>query len=198
MYAVDPGDMRTRMHQEAFPGEDISDRPPPEQSVPGIVELIEGALPSGRYQARALLQAASSLSALAFTLPPGLEATAPAEHRGLARDGVRLLVADAAGDSLIHARFHELPALLAPGDLVVVNVSATLPAAVAGRRGDGRPVRVHVATRAPRPRRQLAGRRAAHPRWRPARRAAGRGRRSPSPATPQSSNWSRPTHRGRG
>ena len=54
IYAVDPGDMRTRMHQEAFPGEDISDRPPPEQSVPGLLELILGELPSGRYRAREL------------------------------------------------------------------------------------------------------------------------------------------------
>jgi NAD(P)-dependent dehydrogenase (short-subunit alcohol dehydrogenase family) len=52
VYAVDPGDMRTRMHQEAFPDEDISDRPPPEESVPGLVALIEGDLPSGRYRAR--------------------------------------------------------------------------------------------------------------------------------------------------
>jgi NAD(P)-dependent dehydrogenase (short-subunit alcohol dehydrogenase family) len=49
---VDPGDMRTEMHQDAFPGEDISDRPPPEASVPGIVALIEGDQPSGRYVAR--------------------------------------------------------------------------------------------------------------------------------------------------
>jgi NAD(P)-dependent dehydrogenase (short-subunit alcohol dehydrogenase family) len=52
VYAVDPGDMRTRMHQEAFPGEDISDRPPPEESVPGLLALIDGDLPSGRYLAR--------------------------------------------------------------------------------------------------------------------------------------------------
>jgi NAD(P)-dependent dehydrogenase (short-subunit alcohol dehydrogenase family) len=52
VYAVDPGDMRTQMHQEAFPGEDIGDRPPPEASVPGIVALLTGALPSGRYVAR--------------------------------------------------------------------------------------------------------------------------------------------------
>src|SRR5262245_36051945 len=51
VYAVDPGDMRTRMHQDAFPGEDISDRPRPEDSVPGILGLIDGALPSGRYRA---------------------------------------------------------------------------------------------------------------------------------------------------
>ena len=54
VYAVDPGDMNTRMHQEAFPGEDISDRPAPEVSVPGLLALIEGELPSGRYQAREL------------------------------------------------------------------------------------------------------------------------------------------------
>jgi NAD(P)-dependent dehydrogenase (short-subunit alcohol dehydrogenase family) len=54
IYAVDPGDMNTRMHQEAFPGEDISDRPPPEDSVPGLLALIEGDMPSGRYQAREL------------------------------------------------------------------------------------------------------------------------------------------------
>jgi hypothetical protein len=46
--------MNTRMHQEAFPGEDISDRPPPEASVPGLREILTGRLPSGRYQARAL------------------------------------------------------------------------------------------------------------------------------------------------
>jgi NAD(P)-dependent dehydrogenase (short-subunit alcohol dehydrogenase family) len=59
VYAVDPGDMNTRMHQEAFPGEDISDRPPPETSVPGLLALIDGELPSGRYQARALTGAAA-------------------------------------------------------------------------------------------------------------------------------------------
>jgi NAD(P)-dependent dehydrogenase (short-subunit alcohol dehydrogenase family) len=51
VYSVDPGDMRTQLHQEAFPGEDISDRPPPEDSVPGLLALIEGSLPSGRYRA---------------------------------------------------------------------------------------------------------------------------------------------------
>lgn len=52
VYAVDPGDMRTQMHQEAFPGEDISDRPLPEVSVPGFLSLIEGDRQSGRYVAR--------------------------------------------------------------------------------------------------------------------------------------------------
>jgi NAD(P)-dependent dehydrogenase (short-subunit alcohol dehydrogenase family) len=52
VYTVDPGDMRTQMHQDAFPGEDISDRPPPEESVPGLLALIEGDHPSGRYRAQ--------------------------------------------------------------------------------------------------------------------------------------------------
>jgi len=55
VYWVDPGDMRTQIQQEAFPGEDISDRPPPEASVPGILRLIEEDLPSGRYRARDLV-----------------------------------------------------------------------------------------------------------------------------------------------
>ena len=46
--------MNTRLHQEAFPGEDISDRPRPEESVPGLLALIDGELPSGRYSAREL------------------------------------------------------------------------------------------------------------------------------------------------
>jgi NAD(P)-dependent dehydrogenase (short-subunit alcohol dehydrogenase family) len=58
VYTVDPGDMRTQMHQDAFPGEDISDRPPPEESVPGLLALIEGTLPSGRYRAHDLVGAA--------------------------------------------------------------------------------------------------------------------------------------------
>lgn len=58
-YAVDPGDMRTQMQQEAFAGEDISDRPPPEESVPGLLALIEGELPSGLYRARELVEASA-------------------------------------------------------------------------------------------------------------------------------------------
>jgi NAD(P)-dependent dehydrogenase (short-subunit alcohol dehydrogenase family) len=58
-YAVDPGDMRTQMHQEAFPGEDISDRPPPEQSVPGLLQLIEGDAPSGLFRVRDLVEASA-------------------------------------------------------------------------------------------------------------------------------------------
>ena len=59
VYAVDPGDMRTQMQQDAFPGEDISDRPLPEESIPGLLTLIEGDLPSGLYRARDLVGAAA-------------------------------------------------------------------------------------------------------------------------------------------
>jgi NAD(P)-dependent dehydrogenase (short-subunit alcohol dehydrogenase family) len=59
IYAVDPGDMNTQMQQEAYPGEDVSDRPPPEESVPGLLALVEGYLPSGRYRAGDLAAALS-------------------------------------------------------------------------------------------------------------------------------------------
>ena len=59
VYAVDPGDMHTQMQQDAFPGEDVSDRPPPEESVPGLLAVIEGNLPSGLYRARDLVAASA-------------------------------------------------------------------------------------------------------------------------------------------
>ena len=58
VYWVDPGDMRTQMLQEAFPDEDISDRPLPEESVPGLIALLEGGKPSGRYRAHELEESA--------------------------------------------------------------------------------------------------------------------------------------------
>ena len=81
--------------------------------------------------------------ATAFTLDPGLSALEPPEARGLARDQVRLLVAHE-HRPLRHLRFDALPRALRRGDLVVVNTSDTEPAAVDGRRGDGRPVVLHV------------------------------------------------------
>ncbi|NKQ53662.1 S-adenosylmethionine:tRNA ribosyltransferase-isomerase [Amycolatopsis sp. K13G38] len=79
-----------------------------------------------------------------FTLPPESEAGSPPERRGLSRDGVRLLVARP--DAVAHKHFHDLPGELEPGDLVVVNTSATLPAAVDARRAGGRRAPVHVST----------------------------------------------------
>ncbi len=63
VYWVDPGDMNTQMQREAFPGEDVSDRPPPEASVPGMLRLVEGDLPSGRYRARDLASVPAAVEA---------------------------------------------------------------------------------------------------------------------------------------
>ena len=87
--------------------------------------------------------------ALAFELPLSQSAREPAEARGLRRDDVRLLVASRGDAEISHARFGDLPDLLAPGDLLVVNTSATLPAAVPATRADGSAVEVHFATAAP-------------------------------------------------
>lgn len=56
VYWIDPGDMRTDMHQDAYPGEDISDRPLPDERIPAFIELLEGNLASGRYTAENLLR----------------------------------------------------------------------------------------------------------------------------------------------
>ena len=82
-----------------------------------------------------------------FVLPPELEAHKPPEARGLLRDEVRLLVTHRDGHRIIHRRFTDLPDLLAPRDLLVVNDSATLPAALAARRASGgAPVALHLST----------------------------------------------------
>jgi S-adenosylmethionine:tRNA ribosyltransferase-isomerase len=89
------------------------------------------------------------LTAPAFELPPVLEAHEPPEARGLARDDVRLLVASRGSRGIAHARFRDLPDLLEPGDAVVVNTSATLPAAIGAVTRDGAAVCVHAAMPAP-------------------------------------------------
>ena len=81
---------------------------------------------------------------LTFELPQGSEASVPPERRGVPRDGVRLLVARP--DGVAHRHFHDLPDLLKPGDLVVVNTSATVPSALLGLMDDGRVAPLHVAT----------------------------------------------------
>ncbi|HEX6450996.1 MAG TPA: S-adenosylmethionine:tRNA ribosyltransferase-isomerase [Trebonia sp.] len=80
-----------------------------------------------------------------FALPAALEATAPPEVRGLSRDGVRMLVSRAGAGTVGHHQFTELPELLLPGDLLVVNNSRTLPAAVRA----GRWLAVHFSTALP-------------------------------------------------
>jgi hypothetical protein len=55
VYSFDPGDMATDLHQQAFPGEDVSDRPSPESVVPALLQLVDGELPSGRWRAADLV-----------------------------------------------------------------------------------------------------------------------------------------------
>jgi S-adenosylmethionine:tRNA ribosyltransferase-isomerase len=76
-----------------------------------------------------------------------VEATEPPEYRGIARDGVRLLVTDRQTRSHSHAHFYDVPSLLRPGDLLVVNDSATLPAAILAGRGGANVVPLHVSTK---------------------------------------------------
>jgi S-adenosylmethionine:tRNA ribosyltransferase-isomerase len=85
---------------------------------------------------------------VAFELPDNLAAHEPPEARGLARDDVRMLVARAHG-ALVHARARDLPDFLAPGDLVVINTSATMPAALPARRADGSALELRLSTPLP-------------------------------------------------
>jgi len=87
-------------------------------------------------------------STVRFVLPPELEAAAPPEMRGLRRDHVRLLLLDRDTGAVRHHRFDELPLLLEPGDLVVVNDSRTLPASLLGRTSGGSALEVRLAARA--------------------------------------------------
>lgn len=85
-------------------------------------------------------------AALSFALPVAQEASGPPEARGLTRDAVRMLVAYRADERLVHSTFSLLPTFLEDGDVVVVNTSGTLPAAVEGTDDAGRPVVVHFST----------------------------------------------------
>lgn len=95
-----------------------------------------------------VMQAAgsSSILSLDFALPNELEAHAPPEARGLARHAVRLLVSHYQSDRLMHSAFGSLPRFLGPGDVLVINTSGTLPAALIGQRDNGEQVHVHVST----------------------------------------------------
>ncbi len=89
------------------------------------------------------------LDTLDFTLPPELEASEPPEARGLARDDVRLMISYRADDRLVHTRFHDLPDFLQAGDVVVINTSGTLNAALNVTAEDGTPFELHLSTRLP-------------------------------------------------
>lgn len=96
--------------------------------------------------ARAALGSPHELSRLSFDLPPALEASEPPEARGITRDAVRMLVAHMSDSSLVHSAFSMLPAFLEEGDLVVVNTSGTIPAAVDATAPDGTELVVHLST----------------------------------------------------
>jgi len=81
-----------------------------------------------------------------FELPPALEAREPPEARGLARDEVRLLVSYREDDRVVHAMFRDLPQFLSAGDLLIVNDSETLPAALTATREDGTEIALHLST----------------------------------------------------
>src|SRR5215212_1029408 len=86
---------------------------------------------------------------LEFVLPPELEAGEPPEARGLARDEVRLMISYCADNRVVHTRFRSLPEFLTSGDLLVINTSGTLNAALEATRADGTPLELHLSTRLP-------------------------------------------------
>jgi S-adenosylmethionine:tRNA ribosyltransferase-isomerase len=88
-------------------------------------------------------------SSLDFVLPPELEATEPAEVRGSGRDDVRLMVSNRQTDEITHPHFRELPRFLSAGDLLVLNTTATSPAALTARRASGERFALHVSTSLP-------------------------------------------------
>jgi len=89
------------------------------------------------------------LDALAFDLPPELAASAPPEARGLRRDEVRLMVSYHSSDRVVHAHFRDIGSFLMPGDVVVINTSGTLSAALNASRSDGTPIELHLSTHLP-------------------------------------------------
>jgi S-adenosylmethionine:tRNA ribosyltransferase-isomerase len=109
---------------------------------------------SGKHQDGAeLFRSTSSpipgVRALDFELPPELEAHEPPEARGLARDEVRLMVSYRATDRVAHTRFREIPRYLGPGDVLVINTSGTLNAALDATRPDGTRLELHLSTHLP-------------------------------------------------
>jgi len=121
---------------------------------------------------------------LDFELPPEREAHEPPEVRGLRRDDVRLLVSPGLDDP-VHARFSDLPDFLEPGDLVVVNTSGTIPAAIDARLPDGTDVELHLSSRMPASLWAVELRRPALPAMSPLRLGRSRPRR-PSASSPRS------------
>src|ERR671933_1348176 len=89
------------------------------------------------------------LSLLDFDLPPELEAGEPPEARGLSRDEVRLMVSYRGDDRVVHSRFRDLGDFLEAGDVLVINTSGTMNAALKAEREDGTTLELHLSTRLP-------------------------------------------------
>lgn len=106
-------------------------------------------LPKSGILHRRLSSALPSFGELHFELPSQLEATEPPEARGLARDEVRLMVSYRADDRIVHAQFRDLPHFLSAGDVVVINTSGTLNAALEATRADGTRLELHLSTHLP-------------------------------------------------
>ncbi len=86
---------------------------------------------------------------LDFDLPPELEASEPPEARGLARDEVRLMVSYRSRNRVVHTQFRQIGEFLNPGDLLVINTSGTMNAALNATRSDGMPLELHLSTHLP-------------------------------------------------
>lgn len=89
------------------------------------------------------------MDTLDFQLPRELEASEPPEARGLARDEVRLMVSRRADNHIVHTQFHALPDFLEPGDVLVINTSGTMNAALNATRANGMAVELHLSTHLP-------------------------------------------------
>src|SRR5258708_395151 len=114
---------------------------------PNISEIIESpdrlSMHSNRGSTRL------TIKPLDFTLPKALEATEPPEARGKARDEVRMLISFRSDNHVENATFRDLPHYLNSGDVLVINTSGTMPAALNARRSDGKPLELHLSTHLP-------------------------------------------------
>src|SRR5947209_16179754 len=86
---------------------------------------------------------------LDFDLPSELEASEPPEARGLARDEVRLMVSYRSRNRVMHTQFRQIGEFLNPGDLLIINTSGTMNAALNATRSDGMPLELHLSTHLP-------------------------------------------------
>ncbi len=96
-----------------------------------------------------MIKSISNIKTLDFDLPPELEASEPPEARGLARDEVRLMVSYRADNQVVHTQFRNIGDFLEPGDLLVINTSGTMNAAIYAQRADGTALELHLSTPLP-------------------------------------------------